>query len=46
MREAVERFSRDEHRTLASMADLMLREAIIARLRELGEDTSAIEALP
>lgn len=46
VKRAVERFAREEKRTVASMADLMVREAIITRLKENGEDTKAIEELP
>lgn len=46
IREAVERFARDEHRTLAAMSDLLVREAIVARLKSRKQSTDAIERLP
>ena len=46
IKDAVERFAKDEKRTVASMSDLLMREAIIARLQELEEGTTAIEELP
>lgn len=46
VREAVERFARDEHRSLAAMSDLLVREALIARLEEAGENASRIRELP
>ena len=45
-REAVEACARDEHRTLAAMSDLLIREALIARMKAAGEDASVIEGLP
>lgn len=46
VRSAIEDLARAEHRTLAAMSDLLIREAIIARLKAAGEDTSEIENLP
>lgn len=46
IRDAVERLAQEEKRTLANTADVLLREAIIARMKERGEDTADIEALP
>ncbi len=46
VREAVEAFAREEHRTLAAMSDLLMREALIARLKAAKKDAAAIENLP
>lgn len=46
VREAVEAYARKEHRTVASMAELLLREAIVARMKRDKEDPSSIEQLP
>lgn len=46
VREAVEAHARKEHRTVASMAELLLREAIVARMKRDKEDPSSIEGLP
>lgn len=46
VRAAVETIARDEHRTLASMADLLIREAVIARLKARKQPTAAIANLP
>jgi hypothetical protein len=43
---AIADYARMEHRTIAQMADLLLREAIIARRTLAGEDTSDITELP
>jgi hypothetical protein len=46
VRETVEQFARDEHRTVASMADLLIREALIARLKAARKPTKELESLP
>lgn len=46
VREAVEEYARAEHRTVAQMADLLLREAIIARRRQAKEQHGEIDNLP
>ena len=46
IRDAIEEYARKEHRTLAQMADLMLREAIIARWKKEKRATEGIEELP
>lgn len=46
VRDAVEEFARAEHRTVAAMADLLLREAIIARRKAAKRSTTDIENLP
>lgn len=46
VREAVEAFAREEHRTMASMADLLIREALIARLKARKQPTDDIDSLP
>lgn len=46
VRAEVERLAREEKRTVASMADLLIREAIIGRLKRAKLDSSDIESLP
>lgn len=46
VRQAIEEYARKEHRTLAQMADLLLREAITARRKRDKESASEIEQLP
>lgn len=46
VRDAVADYARREHRTMAQMADLLLREAIIARRKRDKESATEIEALP
>jgi hypothetical protein len=46
VREGVEMFAAKEKRTLASMADLLLREAIIARRKRDKKSAAEIENLP
>lgn len=46
VREAVEEYARREHRTVAQMIDLLLREAIIARRKKDKQSTKEIEDLP
>lgn len=46
VRAEVERLAREEKRTVASMADLLIREAIVGRLKRSKRDASEIESLP
>lgn len=46
VRDAVEQYARQEHRTLAAMADLLVREAVIARRKRDKESAEDIESLP
>lgn len=46
VREAIDDYARREHRTIAQMIDLLLREAIIARRKKDKESASEIEKLP
>lgn len=46
VRDAVSEYARREHRTIAQMADLLLREAIIARRKRDKEPATEIETLP
>jgi hypothetical protein len=46
VRDAVEAIAREEHRTVAAMADLLLREAIVARRKAAKKPTADIENLP
>ena len=46
LRDALEKIARREGRTLSQLSERMLRQRAIEYLRELGEDTSAIESLP
>lgn len=46
VRQAIEEYARKEHRTLAQMAELLLREAIIARKKRDKESTAEIDKLP
>lgn len=46
VRDALLEYARREHRTVAQMTDLLLREALIARLKREKRDASAIEDLP
>lgn len=46
VREAIEAYARREHRTIAQMTELLLREAIIARRKRDKESASDIEQLP
>lgn len=46
VRDAIEEYARDEHRTLAQMADLLLREAIVARKKKAKQSAADIERLP
>ena len=44
--DAISGYARKEHRTIAQMADLLLREAIISRRKAAKEPTKDIEDLP
>lgn len=46
VREAIEEYARREHRTIAQMTELMLRESIVARRKRDKESAADIEALP
>jgi hypothetical protein len=46
VREAIEGYARREHRTIAQMTELLLREAIVARRKRDKESAADIEALP
>ena len=46
VRDAVDEYARREHRTIAQMADLLLREAILARRKKDKEPAEDIEELP
>ncbi len=46
VRSAIEDYARREHRTLAQMTELLLREAIIARRKRDKESAVEIEKLP
>lgn len=46
LRAAIEGYARVEHRTIATMTDLLLREAVIARRKAAGESAKDIEGLP
>lgn len=46
VRDAIEEYARMEHRTVAQMADLMLREAIIARRKAAKKSAADIDSLP
>lgn len=46
VREAIEDYASREHRTLAQMTELLLREAIIARRKRDKESPADIENLP
>lgn len=46
VRDAIDNYARREHRTIAQMIDLLLREAIIARRKKDKESASEIEKLP
>lgn len=46
VRQRIEEHARREHRTLAQMAELLLREALIARGKREKESTTDIENLP
>lgn len=46
VREAIEDYARREHRTIAQMTELLLREAIIARRKRDKESSADIEKLP
>ena len=46
VRAAIEDYARREHRTIAQMTELLLREAIIARRKRDKESSKNIEELP
>ncbi len=46
VREAIEDYARREHRTIAQVTELLLREAIIARRKKDKEGFKEIESLP
>jgi hypothetical protein len=46
VRAAVEDYARAEHRTIAQMAELLLREAVIARRKRDKKSAADIESLP
>jgi hypothetical protein len=46
VREAIDDYARREHRTIAQMTELLLREAIIARRQRDKESSKEIENLP
>lgn len=46
LRAAIEEIASAEHRTLAQMTDLLLREAVIARRKAAKKDARDILALP
>ena len=46
VRDAIDDYARKEHRTIAQMIDLLLREAIIARRKRDKQSASEIEKLP
>lgn len=46
VRTLLEEFAKREHRTLAQMAELMIREAIIMRLTKEKRSVKDIESLP
>lgn len=46
VRDAVEEYARREHRTMAQMTELLLREAIVARRKKDKEPTKDIDELP
>jgi hypothetical protein len=46
VRDAIDGYARKEHRTIAQMIDLLLREAIIARRKKDKESAADIERLP
>lgn len=46
LRVELERFAREEKRSLSRMADLLLREAVVARMKKEKRNPSAIEELP
>ncbi len=46
VRLAIEEYAAAEHRTVAQMADLLLREAIISRRKRDKKSASDIEDLP
>lgn len=46
VREAIDDYARREHRTIAQMTELLLREAIIARRKRDKESAKEIESLP
>jgi hypothetical protein len=46
VREAIEEYAQREHRTIAQMTELLLREAIIARKKCEKESVKEIEELP
>jgi hypothetical protein len=46
VRDLLTEYARREHRTIAQMADLLLREAIVARLKKEKRSAAGIEGLP
>ncbi len=46
VRDAIDDYARREHRTIAQMIDLLLREAIISRRKKDKESAADIEKLP
>jgi hypothetical protein len=46
VRDHIEEYARREHRTVAQMADLLLREAIAARLKGEKKSAASITGLP
>lgn len=46
VRAAIDDYARREHRTIAQMTELLLREAILARRKRDKEPTADVEGLP